>query len=55
MNPDGGAVAFGHPIGGSGGMLTTSLAYATERDDLERGLVGMSVGVGGAIMALLER
>jgi len=55
MNPDGGAVAFGHPIGGSGGMLATSLAYAMERDDLERGLVGMSIGGGGAIMALLER
>jgi len=55
MNPDGGAVAFGHPIGGSGGMLATSLAYALEREELERGLVGMSVGGGGAIMALLER
>ncbi len=55
MNPDGGAVAFGHPIGGSGGMLATSLAYAMDRGDVERGLVGMSVGGGGAIMALLER
>ena len=55
MNPDGGAVAFGHPIGGSGGMLATSLAYAMEREGLERGLVGMSVGGGGAIMALVER
>jgi acetyl-CoA C-acetyltransferase len=55
LNPHGGAVAFGHPIGGSGGMLATSLAYAMERDDLQYGLVGMSVGGGGAIMALLER
>ncbi|ELY54688.1 acetyl-CoA acetyltransferase [Natronococcus amylolyticus DSM 10524] len=55
MNPRGGAVAFGHPIGASGGMLATSLAYQLRDEDVERGLVGMSVGGGGAIMALLER
>ncbi|MFD1587145.1 thiolase family protein [Halorientalis brevis] len=55
LNPNGGAVAFGHPIGASGGMLATSLAYAMEREDATYGLVGMSVGGGGAIMALLER
>ncbi|SDQ96033.1 thiolase family protein [Natronobacterium texcoconense] len=55
VNPLGGAVAFGHPIGGSGGMLATSLAYQLENDDdVTRGMVGMSVGGGGAIMALLE-
>ncbi|WP_306059053.1 thiolase family protein [Natronococcus wangiae] len=55
MNPSGGAVAFGHPIGASGGMLAASLAYQIRDDpDVERGLVGMSVGGGGAIMALLE-
>jgi acetyl-CoA C-acetyltransferase len=54
MNPLGGAVAFGHPIGGSGGMLAASLAYQIARGDAERGLVGMSVGGGGAIMALLS-
>ncbi|NKE35054.1 thiolase family protein [Natronococcus sp. JC468] len=55
MNPSGGAVAFGHPIGASGGMLAASLASQLRDDpDVERGLVGMSVGGGGAIMALLE-
>lgn len=56
MNPQGGAVAFGHPIGASGGMLAASLAYQI-RDDpgVERGFVGMSIGGGGAIMGLLER
>ncbi|WP_049925862.1 thiolase family protein [Halopiger goleimassiliensis] len=55
LNPQGGAVAFGHPIGGSGGMLAASLAYQLRDDpDVDRGLVGMSVGGGGAIMALLE-
>jgi acetyl-CoA C-acetyltransferase len=55
LNPDGGAVAFGHPIGASGGMLAATLADAMQEDDLERAVVGMSVGGGGAVMALLER
>ncbi|MDG5761856.1 thiolase family protein [Natronococcus sp. A-GB1] len=55
MNHRGGAVAFGHPIGASGGMLATSLAYQLRDEEVDRGLVGMSVGGGGAIMALLER
>lgn len=55
LNPNGGAVAFGHPIGASGGMLTTALVYAMERDDATYGVVGMSIGGGGALMALLER
>jgi acetyl-CoA C-acetyltransferase len=55
MNPDGGAVAFGHPIGASGAMITSSLAYAMEADDLNYGVSGMSIGGGGAIMSLWHR
>lgn len=55
MNPRGGAVAFGHRIGASGGMLTTSLGYQLQQEDLEYGLVGMSIGGGGAIMSLWQR
>jgi acetyl-CoA C-acetyltransferase len=55
MNPCGGAVAFGHPIGASGGMLTTSLAYQLVADNLDYGLVGMSLGGGGAVMSLWRR
>jgi len=55
LNPRGGAVAFGHPIGASGGMLATSLAYQSVEEGLEYGLVGMSVGGGGAIMSLWRR
>ncbi|MDQ2052139.1 thiolase family protein [Natronolimnohabitans sp. A-GB9] len=55
MNPSGGAIAFGHPIGASGGMLAASLASQLRDDpDVDRGLVGMSIGGGGAIMGLLE-
>jgi acetyl-CoA C-acetyltransferase len=55
LNTRGGAVAYGHPIGASGGMIAASLAYEMEREDLARGFVGMSVGGGGGVMAMLER
>lgn len=55
LNPRGGAVAFGHPIGASGGMLAASLAYEMVEEDHEYAILGMSVGGGGAIMALLRR
>lgn len=55
MNPRGGAIAFGHPIGASGGMLATSLAHQFDQEDIEYGLLGMSIGGGGAIMSLWSR
>ncbi|RLM36838.1 thiolase family protein [Haloarcula sp. Atlit-120R] len=54
-NPLGGAVALGHPIGASGGILTTTMLYAMEREDHHRGIVGMSVGGGGAIAMSVVR
>lgn len=55
MNPLGGAIAYGHPIGASGGMLTASLAHQLQQEELTYGIVGMSIGGGGAIMSLWER
>ena len=55
LNPFGGAVALGHPIGASGGILTTTIAHAMVREDHDYGVVGMSVGGGGAVMVLLSR
>ncbi|MCL7416801.1 MAG: hypothetical protein M8354_03030 [Halalkalicoccus sp.] len=55
QNPDGGAVSLGHPIGASGGILTTTLAHRMDREDHTRGVVGMSIGGGGGIAMLLER
>jgi acetyl-CoA C-acetyltransferase len=55
LNTRGGAVAYGHPIGASGGMIAASLLYELEREDLARGFVGMSIGGGGGVMAMLER
>jgi acetyl-CoA C-acetyltransferase len=55
LNPRGGAVALGHPIGASGGILTVTLAHAMADEDATLGVVGMSVGGGGGIAALLRR
>ncbi|WP_436931898.1 thiolase family protein [Halosimplex halobium] len=55
LNPLGGAVALGHPIGASGGILATTIAHAMVREDHDFGVVGMSVGGGGAVMALFSR
>ena len=55
FNPLGGAVAFGHPIGASGGMLVASLAFQLQESDENLGIVGMSIGGGGAIMSLWRR
>jgi acetyl-CoA C-acetyltransferase len=55
MNPRGGAVAFGHPIGASGGMNTASMAYQLRDEKLDYGISGMSIGGGGAIASLWRR
>jgi len=55
MNPRGGAVAFGHPISASGGMLAAALAHQFRQESIEYGVMGMSVGGGGAIMSLWRR
>ncbi|MFC7155423.1 thiolase family protein [Halomarina halobia] len=55
LNTRGGAVAFGHPIGASGGMLATSIAYELREADADYGVVGMSIGGGGGIAMLLSR
>ncbi|EJN58720.1 thiolase family protein [Halogranum rubrum] len=55
LNPNGGAIALGHPIGASGGMLTTSLVHRMVDRSETYGVVGMSIGGGGGIAMLLRR
>ena len=55
LNPNGGAIALGHPIGASGGMLTTTLAHTMVDRSATYGVVGMSIGGGGGIAMLLRR
>ncbi|WP_440997696.1 thiolase family protein [Arhodomonas sp. SL1] len=55
VNPEGGAIAHGHPIGATGAVLTTRLLHGMERDGLRRGVVTMCIGGGQGIALALER
>ena len=55
VNPQGGAIAIGHPLGSTGARLTTTLLHRLRRDtSLRRGLVSLCVGVGQGQSLLVE-
>jgi acetyl-CoA acyltransferase len=53
-NPDGGAIAIGHPLGGSGARLMTTLVHRMRRDGIRYGLQTMCEGGGMANATILE-
>ena len=55
VNPNGGAIALGHPLGATGAMLIGTLLDELERRDLATGLVTMCIGGGMGITTILER
>ncbi|MDX3799202.1 thiolase family protein [Streptomyces sp. AK04-3B] len=55
VNPSGGAIALGHPLGGSGARILTTLLHRMRRTGAERGLATMCVGVGQGTAVLVER
>ncbi|MFD5494712.1 thiolase family protein [Streptomyces sp. NPDC001812] len=55
VNPYGGAIALGHPVGATGAILTLRLAKDLARRDLELGVVTMCIGGGQALAALFRR
>ena len=55
VNVNGGAIAMGHPIGATGGMLVGTLLDELERRDLQRGIVTLCVGLGMGVATLIER
>ena len=55
VNVNGGAIALGHPIGATGGMLIGTLLDELERQDLSTGLVTMCTGGGMGTATLIER
>jgi acetyl-CoA C-acetyltransferase len=55
VNPEGGAVALGHPIGATGAVLTTRLLHGMRRAGQRRGLVALCIGGGQGIALCLER
>jgi acetyl-CoA acetyltransferase family protein len=54
VNPNGGAIAIGHPLGCSGARLLTSLAFELHRRGGGYGLAAMCIGVGQGIAVVLE-
>ena len=55
VNPNGGAVALGHPIGATGALLTVKALYELERIKKRYALVTMCIGGGQGIAAIFER
>lgn len=55
VNVNGGAIALGHPLGGTGARLITSLVHELERRKARYGLVTMCIGFGQATATIIER
>jgi 3-oxoadipyl-CoA thiolase len=55
VNPNGGAIALGHPLGASGARLVTMLVHELGRTGGRYGLATMCIGVGQGIAAVVER
>ncbi len=54
VNPNGGAIALGHPIGSSGSRVLTTLVYELKRRGGGRGLATLCLGGGGAVAMSVE-
>jgi len=55
VNPNGGAIALGHPLGASGARLVTTALYQLERTGGRYALATMCIGVGQGIAMIIER
>lgn len=54
VNVNGGAIAFGHPLGASGARILTTLLYEMKRQDVQYGLATMCIGVGQGIAVIIQ-
>lgn len=55
VNPNGGAIAMGHPLGATGAILMTKLLHELERSGARYGLQTMCIGHGQATATIIER
>ena len=55
VNPNGGAIALGHPLGASGARLVTTAMYQLHRSGGRYALCSMCIGVGQGIAMIIER
>jgi acetyl-CoA C-acetyltransferase/3-oxo-5,6-didehydrosuberyl-CoA/3-oxoadipyl-CoA thiolase len=54
LNPNGGAIALGHPLGCSGARIVTTLLHGMRRRNAHYGLATMCIGVGQGIALVVE-
>jgi acetyl-CoA acyltransferase len=54
LNPNGGAIALGHPLGASGARILTTLVHEMRRREVQFGLATMCIGVGQGIAMVVE-
>jgi len=54
INPNGGAIALGHPLGATGGKLTAQLLHELKRRKAKRGIVSMCIGGGMGAAGIYE-
>ena len=55
VNPNGGGISLGHPLGATGARITATLLSELERRDARFGIASMCIGQGQAIAGILER
>jgi acetyl-CoA acetyltransferase family protein len=55
VNPNGGGISLGHPLGATGARITATLVNELERREARYGLATMCIGFGQAIAAVIER
>ncbi len=55
LNPNGGAIALGHPLGATGARMTATLLHEMKRRDAKIGVVSMCIGGGMGAAAIFER
>jgi acetyl-CoA acyltransferase len=55
VNPNGGGISLGHPLGATGARITATLVNELERRDARYGIATMCIGFGQAIAAIIEK
>jgi len=55
VNPLGGAISLGHPLGATGSIRTTTLVHGMKRNNLKYGMVTMCIGIGMGAASIIER
>jgi len=55
VNPNGGGISLGHPLGATGARITATLVSELERRDARYGIAAMCIGFGQAIAGVIER